>query len=164
MTSHEFNGFTDLNGHTCPTHGLQPLDCYIKAGKRANGEVRYRCKKCMKEAHRKHYVQNKEAVREKQKEYRAKNIEKIRQGKREWAKKHREREKLRKRIAWEVHREKKLSRDQIGRETLSDWYVRSLLAKRSPLKFTDFPDEVVELKREILKLKRLNKDVSKNRG
>jgi len=46
-------------------------------------------------------------------------------------------------------------------DNLSDYYVRGLLSKRTLLQNKDIPDEIVELKREQIKLVRAIKDEQK---
>lgn len=47
-----------------------------------------------------------------------------------------------------------------SRENLDDWYIRSMLSQNSTLKSSDIPHELVEAKKEQIKIKRLINELS----
>lgn len=131
----------------CHKHGDLYKNDVIKAGKYANDEIRYRCKKCMKELHARHYDLNKIKILHSHKKYTEANEEKVRKIKRESNKKnrykHKDRENLRKKL-----------RERIHTKELSDRYVKKLLVKRTGLSMSDVPDELIDCMRAVQKLKR----------
>lgn len=58
-------------------------------------------------------------------------------------------------------RESGRSREAIGCETLSDSYVKSTLVQGTSLSRQEIPPELVEFKREQLRLRRLSRDLKK---
>jgi hypothetical protein len=94
-----------------------------------------RCEKC--EVEREH-------------RWRKENPEKARKYDQEWFAKHREKQRERCRINSAKHR-----------KTLSNAYVRSLLAHRSFLSAADIPQELIEAKRAEIKIKRYLREQSK---
>ena len=59
----------------CVKHGNLYIKDVIKSGKNRTGEQRYKCRECMKDIHRNHYINNKEDILRKQAEYRNLNKE-----------------------------------------------------------------------------------------
>ena len=57
-------------------------------------------------------------------------------------------------------RKRKKQIKSIARNSLSDQYVKELLIRRTNLKTSDIPDDLVELKREQLKIIRILRDDS----
>lgn len=130
----------------CKKHGDLTEKDIIKKGKLQSGRQAYRCKRCQQELHKSNYQSNKEKIVEKVKKYRADNVEKVIEWKRDYFEKNKER-----------YRERKRENDKNlyakSREELSDRYIKNLIIRRSELKFNDVPNEFVELKRSLYKLK-----------
>lgn len=59
----------------CVKHGNLKLNQVIKQGQKKE-IVKYRCKQCMSEAHKKHYIKNKDKVLKAHKKYQMKDPEK----------------------------------------------------------------------------------------
>ena len=77
-------------------------------------------------------------------EWKKKNPEKVRKAKNAWEKSNRKQERIRA-AGW--------------RENLTDRYVKDLLVKRTSLKTSDIPQELVDLKRKQLKTHRKLKEI-----
>ena len=153
-------------------HGPRMLNEVVRQGVRKNGKIAYRCKLCLKESHAKHYLTHKEKVDKKHAVYRVEHRDKkiasqqryyaivkadpdkwkkAQDRRREWQRSHPDTENRRKR-----------RQQQKNRETLSDLYVRKILTNHSQLYCRDMPREVVHLKRELIKLRRLIKEQKSN--
>lgn len=132
----------------CSKHGALYLKDVNKAGFYASGNPAFRCKSCMKESHRIHYLKHTEKVRTSQKKYFEENKEKVRKLKlksnKKNAYKHLKRENYRKKM-----RERKASLN------LEDRYIKKHIVKRTSLSIKDVPEPLIELARQSLKLKRL---------
>lgn len=142
----------------CKEHGDLFKDDVIKQGKNAQGEIKWKCKQCMKRLHKEHYELNKAKVLAYQRAYREKNPERVRQIKYDsWFRngyKYLIRENLRKKKYKELYAEKYRERDKRRVENLEDSYVKKVLMNRSNLKSEDIPDSLVEIKRALIILKR----------
>jgi uncharacterized NAD(P)/FAD-binding protein YdhS len=62
----------------CHKHGDLSADQIIKAGL-SYGKKRYKCKKCMKESHRKNYLLHKATIYEKTRKWKKNNVEKCKE-------------------------------------------------------------------------------------
>lgn len=151
----------------CRVHGELFEDTVIKSGiNKKTGEQHYRCKECMKMMHKDHYERNKEKVKAAQQIYKAKDPHKHREMKnasnrKTWQKNKEEYRK--RRTKWDKENpEKKSARQKKYKDkavrTLSDKYVKQVLVKDSGLKFSAIPDNIVKIKRELIKLKRIIKE------
>lgn len=138
----------------CKTHGelleAQLNKCGIK-----NGNQRYKCKICAKAIRDKNYQKNKEKTLKKQADWRKNNKEKITEIKKlsYHKNKNNDNQKTRRKKYW-AH----------GVGSLTDTYVRGLMHRDSNLNMRDIPDELVELKRVILKIKRQIKEKRKDKA
>lgn len=150
----------------CPTHGDLYLKDVIKAGKsRYTGIQNYKCRVCHQQIKKEYYKRNKEYVLAKCQEYKNKNPEKIREiknaSKRKMfaidAEKYRKkRDKYDKNNPEKKRaRQKRFQRNAI--ENLTDSYVKQQIVRNTDLKHKDIPQPVVEMSRDIMKLKRFIK-------
>jgi ribosomal protein S21 len=148
----------------CNAHGKLYIDDVIKSGISKAGTQQYKCRKCMKEMHKRHYEMNKLLVKGKHKKYRDENKEKIALIKKKSRIKNKfkwlEESKL---IDSYVRHSMELSRKKNARknhkkqqetENLSDDYIRKLLTKRSSLKMNEIPQEMIECKKVLVQLRR----------
>lgn len=142
---------TDIVKRICKVHGKLFEADLIKKGKLKSGNQAYRCRKCMKEMHRRHYEANREKVLGSIKKYREENRERVRTWKREYDCKYRERDAEKKR-----KRQRKLYYKQ--REMLHDRYIRHLICKRSLLRYGDITPSLVEMKRTLIIAKKYIKN------
>lgn len=144
---------------TCNAHGKLFQEDVIKAGNYKSGNPRWRCRKCMKDMHAKHYELHKAKVLIAHANYRKENPETVKQSKRK---------------SWLIHKEKYLEKENARRakykalnpekykamenkrvHELHDSYVKKCITKRSSiLKSADIPPSLVECARALLKLKR----------
>jgi hypothetical protein len=142
---------------TCIHHG--PL---TREQVNINGGNTFRCKKCRKISHIKHYETHKHEVKLKHKEYRDNNKEKVAASKREsWLRhkhKYLEKRQLHYREHYYHNYEKERLRDNLRktfqRQTLGDYYVKARLQKQTGISAKEIPDYLVELKRVSLTLRR----------
>lgn len=154
---------------TCKTHGELTQDKCIKSGASKKGTQLYRCKLCMQEMHRTHYLKNKEKLLQRSSEYRAANPEKVKESKQKHAKKlwqsnkdnpqFREQHRANAR-KWrqdnataERARDRRYSKRVVTE--LADPYIRDKLKRGTTLKNEDLPQELIELKRTVMLTKRL---------
>ena len=150
----------------CTVHGELDETKVIKSGKSKMGLQFYKCKECMKFFHRNHYERNKEKVLLKIKERRDADPIKHKEMKRRSYLKHfdanREKNNRRSRYYKETNGESERLRAQLKKrreiDTLAVRYVKEILVKRTGFKRADIPIEMVDIKRIILRLKRLAKD------
>lgn len=121
---------------------VKPVDCF---GRHARDGYRSRCKQCVKAAETSgewstgSKTQSKEAMRRQAKAHYSRHSERVKAVVYEWRRRNHEKVK--------AYREKES-------ETLSDGYVRRRMADRSPVGAKDFPQGLVEAKREQLRLLR----------
>lgn len=146
----------------CHTHGaLRRSQCNL-GGKHTSGNQAYRCKQCLSVSHKKHYETHKKEVRRKADEYKKNNYEKVLAIKRKsyrktainyWV--------STRNPSWRDSRytDSTYELDHEGRLALEDWYVRELIAKQHGMKIKEIPQGMVDLKREILKVKRLIREI-----
>jgi hypothetical protein len=102
----------------------------------------------MKDLHRAHYEKNKDKLLRKTKQYREENKELVKEWKRNDQERNREKYRPRKR-----ERDKKANKYAV--KNLTDPYIKHLLSKNSEMKYTDIPEQLIELKRTLIKIKRL---------
>lgn len=146
----------------CSKHGNLYADDVIKAGKsRWTGEQKFKCKKCMKELHKKHYELNKIKVLSKHAKYRADNRAKIIIKHREDRQKNRikymsdnQRADAYFRHKFEGQMLNKKYKDAKEVENLTDGYIRRKIKYQTGLKKEDIPDVLIEAKRAVLLLRR----------
>lgn len=142
----------------CPHHGDLLLDGVVRSGMRKGIQV-YKCKRCLKAAHAKHYQKNKSIIQAYQKTYRVEHAEKVREIKRKsyakrstyWLESQR-----RSRLKWKEKNPEKyqLIKNLISTRhvtTLKDSYVKRYM--KTTLK--DIPRQMIELKRVMIQLRRL---------
>ncbi len=132
----------------CTRHGQLYRDDVIKNGReKGSGKLRFKCRKCMKEQHAKHYELNKAKVLAYQKKYKEENLELVRESHRKsnkkYAHKYVEQERARARRA-----------DQKSARTLDDRYIKKQLVKKNGLSMHDIPDSLIACKRAVMQLKR----------
>lgn len=130
-----------------------PLSNYYKDAKGKNG-LRSFCKKCENEKKNVYYHANKSKPEVKEKVY-------IRR--RKWLDNNRERERENYRKLYKKNpdiRAKKRVYDRNRMANLDDWYVAKLLVLQTnnTLNIEDVPPDLIEIKRNVLKLKRKRKN------
>ncbi len=151
----------------CKIHGELFLSSVIKARINSQGKRTYRCKLCMRESHAKHYQNNRDKVLESHKKYISQDPIKAQQQKnaskrkmysldpQKYLKKTKEYEKN--------NPEKRSARQKRFKDKavleLKDSYVKQNIVKGTGLKHSHIPDVLVEIKRDLLKLKREIKNV-----
>ncbi len=153
---------------TCHTHGKLYQEDVIKSGKSRDGSQQWKCKKCMKEIHKKNYELNKLTISEKHKKYRTENKEQVKKIKRESWLKHREkylkRENERRLRFKKLNPELYKQNDRKRVDELSDSYVKKIIVNRTSLKNADVPQPLVECMRVIIQLKRkIKKEKDQNK-
>jgi hypothetical protein len=131
----------------CAKHGKLYREDVIKAGKDRGGEIKYRCKKCMKELHERHYALHKTKVLLQHKKYKDANKEKVRQMISLSAKNHRHKYRVR-------ENERKRLFDREATRELKDRCIKKLLVKRTGLSMRDIPPDLIEVMRAVQLLKR----------
>lgn len=94
------------------------------------------------------------------KQYRLKNANHVRQLSKEWIKNNYGKNKIADKMRGEKYRKtgKFKTRTKLERVNLGDGYVRNTLASRSPMKGSEFPQEMVETYRELMKLRKFMKE------
>jgi len=145
----------------CKKHGDLTLEKMIKSGV-THGKQRYKCKACMKEVHRHNYEKNKEKIKLAHELYKAKDPIKYQEMKNISKRKAyaanadkyraRRRESEKKNPQLKRDRNKKYKDKIVGE--LSDIYVRKKLCENSGLSRKDIPQELVEFKRIVMRMKR----------
>lgn len=120
-------------------------ECKNCGGRVASGE--YRCKQCASEIQRRYAQKNPDKVKESQREYWRKNKDKKK------AKDARHRRKN------PVPPEKVKAKEARLKENLANCYIRRLLVKKTDLKHSDIPQELVELKRKHMEIHRKLKTI-----
>jgi len=144
----------------CPKCGrLLPLDGFYISASRKDGH-QSRCKGCSKEAAKLRNIAYPDKAAESYKKWKEKNPEKAKECARNSAKKHREKVRKLKEAdpttRWRIlHPEEFRAQRQKARDELSSSYVKNVIARRSTLNISEVPDEMVEMKRTLLQLKRL---------
>lgn len=150
----------------CSKHG----DCFypdvIKSGiDKTNGKQKFRCKQCVKIIRANHYKNNKEKVLEAHKIYKNRDPERYKNIKNSsnrkcWAK---NREKyIKKSIEWDnKNKDKKSARQKRSKNKkvaeLHDVYIKQNLVAGTKLKHAHISKDMVDITREILKIKRIIK-------
>jgi hypothetical protein len=155
----------------CKYHGNLYIGDIIKKGTNSKGIQTYRCKKCMHILHKNHYENNKDKVKKAHKEYREKDPQKYREicNKSKRKMYSLDKEKYQKRqLDWDKNnpdmksKRQKRYKDKAVKE-LNDIYVKQHLVAGTGLKHADIPQELVELKRTMMLLKRNIKDKLKKK-
>jgi len=146
----------------CISHGDLYKEDVIKSGTTKAGSQQFKCRHCMKEAHRKHYELNKAKLKIKYAQYRKENPEKIKEIRKKYWKKIKNETREARRERWRKWRmanpEKHAKRNrkykkQITKD-LTDVYVRQVISTDSFLKAEDIPQSLIEAKRAVMMLKR----------
>jgi hypothetical protein len=147
----------------CEKHGALTINQVNKNGKDSVGIQLYKCKQCKAGFYRQHYLKNKEEILKKTTEWRLKNPERKRELNRLWSKKQRalhpgeatERKRIYDKLNPEKHKTRRLrwARKQI--EEIGDKYIKDLLTRGDRLKWHEIPNELVDLKKAVIQLKRL---------
>lgn len=136
----------------CAKHGELTLEGVIKSGRR-HIKQDYKCKQCMKELRARYYAENKEKVLAKHKAWRNADPARTKRIRNASAKKRRPFQPSRKeRAETAVPRKFEWLRKQI--DSIGDSYIKKILIRKSNLTREDIPQEIVEVKREIIKLHR----------
>jgi len=158
---------------------LKDLTGFYKNAK-GKGGLQAHCKNCAKVASKEYRLTNLEMCRAKKKLYCAKNRDMILAEKKRYYENNRDRL-IRKAREYELNNRDKVNaahrnwnnknielRKLINKRyntkskgQLTDSYVKRILTKRSDLKFKDIPNELVEIKRTQLLIKRHIKEISK---
>lgn len=135
-------------------NNLEEMKVYAKQQRIKHKE---RIRKYKKEYHVKH----REEILNKHKEYRLKNKEKISKARRKWYEDNKEIKLARDKKYVEknrvAHNRREKQQKKGYRETLHDLYIKSLIVGKSDLKYSDIPKELIEAKRQHLKIKRIIK-------
>jgi hypothetical protein len=141
---------------TCKKHGDLTREQVVKKSKNKEGKILYRCKACLKEYHRNHYVKNTEKLLNKTKKFNEENRERYLSRKKIYSQRYREN-----------HREEERARirdlDRKYRESLDDRYIRKTLTRRTSIKQYEIPQAMVELKKITMLVKRKLKDINKEK-
>lgn len=127
------------------------------------------CGKCRRDAGRRYYQRNKREITLKRrnylKGYYEKNKERLKQRARDHRKENRESINSRVRLNREKNKDKinakKRSIQSKQRLEISDGYCKKLIANKVGLKAHETPRELIELKREMILLYRVNKELKK---
>lgn len=142
----------------CLHHGKCYRDDVIKNGLYANGETKWKCKRCMKELHAKNYQLNKVKILARNKQVRLDYPGKVRKIKyKSWVKNKkkylaRDNERRRKFKLLNIDHYKKIDKERVL--NLTDSYVKKAIMNRSNLKSNDIPNCLVQVKRATMLLKR----------
>jgi hypothetical protein len=155
---------------TCEIHGKLYSKDLIKSGKTPAGTQQYKCKECMKILHRNHFQKNKEKVCLKTKLYRINNPDKVKQYYMNDKKNRLKRisqERMRNKIYREKNKEilarKSNALKRKRRQELHDTYIARLLSERhSELSTKDIPKSMIEIKRILIKMKRMIRHEKQN--
>ena len=152
-----------LEKHCAKCAALKPLTAFYKNRRKRDGRSD-QCAECLKANSQSYRKRNVEACNARTAKWRDKNRQHTRDYSRKWALEHREQ---RREIqnAWArrtqagrknyaKHGEKYRAKMKTDREALGDQYVIQQLRQRTVLRKTDFPQELVELKRAHLKIHR----------
>lgn len=138
------------------------LDCFTKESKSLDGFCR-RCKDCKNEYKRKwrkenpekertgthvYYAKNRDKIRAQQEEYVKENLDKVRQIKNKYQKKYVN--------EGRIDIEKERARGRKNRERMSDYYIVSLLVSQIGINRDKISSELIQVKREHLKAKRIH--------
>jgi len=150
----------------CQHHGNLTIDKVVKQRLKKDNTIKYRCKFCLSQSHKNHYLKNKEKVKASHEKYRNENYEKYRKSSNDSAKKMRilnpEKEKERRKKGYSKYRKSTQIRQRRFKNKavseLRDVYIRQRLTERSILKHEDIPQSLVEIKRAALKVKRIIKE------
>ena len=142
----------------CKRHGELKREDVIKQGKNKINEARFKCKSCMKEIHHANYEKNKDKIYVRTRKWKKDNAERLNE--------------LRLKYYWqykEKDHEKKIERDRKYHNKssmeLNDVYVKHVITKRTNLKYSDIPDELVKLKRSLLEAQRkIRQNLMVNKG
>lgn len=121
----------------------KPLDAFRKStrmtGGRENG-----CKECHNERRRQRYAENPADILAANRQWASNNRDHVNSYRRNWSRK------------GYVHYRSAKRRQEIA--NLSDSYVRQILAGNSTLSHADIPQSLVDVHREVLRLKRAIRD------
>lgn len=123
----------------------KPLEELVKNKASKYGREKL-CKLCANENNYK-LLKNNPERRERVHEWQKNNPEKLKEYVRKWQKNNPE--KIRR-----FQRKYK----KVGRENLKDWYIKTLITNKSILNHKDIPQELIEAKRQYLKVKRKLKE------
>jgi hypothetical protein len=157
----------------CTHHGDRFLENVIKSGvDKTNGKQRFKCKECMKRIHAENYKKNKTKILAAHNRYKEQDPEK-----------YREMKNASKRKCWALNKEKyiKKSLDYDKKnpnkkrlrqrrfknkavKELADVYVKNQIVRDTRLKWADIPQEMVDIKKGIMTIKRLVKYEKINKG
>lgn len=146
---------------TCKNHGDLTVDKLIMQGSR-NGSVSYRCRQCMSESHKKHYMKNREKVRQAHIRYREENPERYRQirnaSKRKMyalnPEKDAERKRIYARLNPGIENDRKNRHKKKAVRELDDFYVKYTIVRGTSLRNSDIPEAMVKLKKALMLLRR----------
>lgn len=146
----------------CRAHGNLKIEDCIKSGKGRQGEQQYKCRACMKDIHKKHYIKNTPKVLLKTQEYRLKNPEKVAEIHRNYWLKTKDDTKQQdyaRRKKWAIANKDKIQKrakrlKAYYVDELQDAYVKQQLVKGTGLKHSDIPKALVDLKRATMLVKR----------
>ena len=115
---------------------------------------------------RKYREANANTVKESQKRYRDANKDKIKERDITYRRKNREQCATRDRDYFQINKGSLMEASKIGkrsgRKTLSDWYIKDILRRGTGLAITNIPQDLIQLKRQHLKITRLLKDRKQN--
>lgn len=152
----------------CPKHGqLTKEMCFLKVEKRWKNQTKkyFSCKQCKKESEYKYRAKPgiKQVMQEKRKSYTLKNIDRLRKYKKDYTAKNRERitetERIRRKRNIEHTRNLMREQQKKWRDSLDDNYIKSQLRSKYKVKQKDVPTWMIEIKREIIKLRRKIREI-----
>lgn len=154
---------------TCLKHGdLSKDQCFTRVEKRWGHKESYSCRACKKESSDKY--RNRPEIREKliekSKKDRVKFKDRIYKTRKIYVENNREKinENEKKRRYKKIDHQRKIYRNQQKkwRETLNDNYVKTQFKKRYGLKASEVPQWMVEVKREVIRLRRKIREIKES--
>lgn len=153
----------------CKYHGQLTKEECIRAGKQKSGALRYRCRACMKEMHRKNYERNRDRLLQKHAVYREVNKEKISEIRKAYWQKIKDKPektanaRIKNKEYRQKHREKIRKRESEWKrktvELLTDSYLKRLISESKGIPRAKIAREMIEAKRNELKQKRALKQL-----
>lgn len=140
---------------TCTKCHIEKDESEFTKNSRSKDGIAYNCKRCISIISKGAYTKHRDIITQRNKKWRGENKSKINSRRREFKKANIDRFKEESRnYAHNNEKLKKIKRDweKKERECMSDYYIRQMLRKADGI-ITNNP-EAIELKRNILKLKR----------
>ncbi len=134
--------------------------------RKATGYFQSWCKKCLSIYRKQYNKENREKVKEFQKRYQEENRDKIRETEKHYQKKNAKKLRRMRKEYKKENAEKINAQNVQHRKRMSDQYIKKLIANQisrgsgTTIKFKNIPNEIIELKRKQIQIKRLIKQQS----